>query len=192
MHARIDQPVYGIGPAGLWRFLRKYATFSGRASRSEFWWGQLLLLVVGAVLLLPGTVLFVVRFLASMRIHSADPATTPAAPLHALADAAPGLLLLGVGALLGLGLLVPSLALSWRRLQDAGVHGAWALALTLGGGLLATITVVTAVAPLVPGFLPSSTNGARFERDAHPVLPPGVDERSWAIARQLVGQRAAA
>lgn len=43
----IDQPYYGIGLFGaVARFFRKYATFSGRASRSEFWWWVLFTFIV--------------------------------------------------------------------------------------------------------------------------------------------------
>lgn len=43
----IDQPYYGIGLFGaVARFFRKYATFSGRASRSEFWWWMLFAFIV--------------------------------------------------------------------------------------------------------------------------------------------------
>lgn len=47
----IDKPYYGIGLGGaIGRYFRKYATFSGRASRSEYWWAWLFVGVVTAVL----------------------------------------------------------------------------------------------------------------------------------------------
>ncbi len=47
----LSQPLYGasIGQA-VSRFFKKYATFSGRASRSEFWWWYLVFVVVTGVL----------------------------------------------------------------------------------------------------------------------------------------------
>lgn len=47
----LDQPWYGIGfiPA-VQRFFLKYATFSGRASRGEFWWIILFFVLAGIVL----------------------------------------------------------------------------------------------------------------------------------------------
>lgn len=47
----LNQPWYGIGfiPA-VQRFFLKYATFSGRASRGEFWWAVLFLVLAGWVL----------------------------------------------------------------------------------------------------------------------------------------------
>ncbi len=47
----LDQPYYGapLG-AAVQRFFKKYATFTGRASRSEFWWWVLVNVVVVGVL----------------------------------------------------------------------------------------------------------------------------------------------
>ena len=43
----LDQPHRGITLVGaVKRFVRKYATFEGRASRSEFWWVMLVLAIV--------------------------------------------------------------------------------------------------------------------------------------------------
>lgn len=47
----LDQPWYGCPPIeAVKRYFTKYATFSGRASRSEFWWVALFTTVVGIVL----------------------------------------------------------------------------------------------------------------------------------------------
>ncbi|MGP9502259.1 DUF805 domain-containing protein [Specibacter sp. AOP5-B1-6] len=46
---QLEWPLRGAGPAAaVIRFFRKFAAFNGRASRSEFWWVQLI-----SVLLLP-------------------------------------------------------------------------------------------------------------------------------------------
>jgi uncharacterized membrane protein YhaH (DUF805 family) len=100
-------PYYGAPfPAAVTRFFKKYATFSGRASRSEFWWWALVSFAVSIVLnIITGT-------------------TTSSL------DSAP---VLGIGTILGLlwGLatLVPSLALVVRRLHDGGFSGLLALLL---------------------------------------------------------------
>jgi hypothetical protein len=45
----LSQPLYGASIVqAITRFFKKYATFSGRASRSEFWWAYLAYVVVGA------------------------------------------------------------------------------------------------------------------------------------------------
>lgn len=44
----LDEPWYGIGfVAAVQRFFLKYATFRGRASRGEFWWAMLFLVLAG-------------------------------------------------------------------------------------------------------------------------------------------------
>jgi hypothetical protein len=47
----LDKPLYGatFGQA-ISRFFKKYATFSGRASRSEYWWWVLASAIISAVL----------------------------------------------------------------------------------------------------------------------------------------------
>jgi len=43
----LDMPYYGIGFIdAIKRGFRKYATFSGRASRSEYWWWALFTFIV--------------------------------------------------------------------------------------------------------------------------------------------------
>ncbi|SDH77760.1 Protein of unknown function [Agrococcus jejuensis] len=181
----LDQPHYGIGPAGMLRFLRKYATFRGRASRSEFWWGQLTLAIASLVLFLPGVIAFPAVFLSRMEVSTADPSTTPAAPFAAFADALWGFGLLLAGAVLWLGLLLPWLALAWRRAQDAGMPGGVALAFLLGGNMLAGVLLITGLAQYVLGFLDSSARGARYERSTTPVLPPGVPAQAWEAERAM-------
>ena len=47
----LNRPYVGIGLGGaIGRYFAKYFTFSGRASRSEFWWAYLFVAVVGLVL----------------------------------------------------------------------------------------------------------------------------------------------
>ncbi|WP_081693482.1 DUF805 domain-containing protein [Bifidobacterium tsurumiense] len=47
----LDKPFYGISfGKAIARFYQKYATFSGRASRGEFWWAALFIMLVGFVL----------------------------------------------------------------------------------------------------------------------------------------------
>lgn len=174
MRVPLDQPHYGIGPAGMVRFVRKYATFRGRASRSEFWWAQLALALVSIVLLTPGIVVTVLSLGSADAAVEADPTLIAAWPLLVLQHALPGLGLIALGAFLQLGLAVPACALGWRRLQDAGLPGPLVFAFTLGGAALGL-----AVAAYVPGFLPSSALGARFERGAAPLLAPGVAPDEW-------------
>lgn len=84
-------PYIGFGDA-IRICLNKYATFSGRATRAEYWWWYLFQFIVGAVTAwLPyiGTVGSVIYYL------------------------------------IALALLIPSLAVSWRRMHDIGKGGGW-------------------------------------------------------------------
>ena len=114
----IDQPYYGIGLFGaVARFFRKYATFSGRASRSEFWWPTLMMGIVETV-------------------------------LGALAVASEIGLVGTVQGILSLALLVPSLAVSVRRLHDINLNGAWLIpfaGLTVLGSVLSVMGAMAAV-----------------------------------------------
>lgn len=74
--------------------LSRYATFSGRARRSEYWWFQLF---------------YVLAYLASGAVDARLGATG------------------AVIALVALGLFLPALAVSVRRLHDVGRSGWWVL-----------------------------------------------------------------
>ena len=86
-----------------WMFLplQKYAVFSGRARRREYWlWGLMLFVVM----------FFVAMMEASMGLVTPD--TYAAGPLTTL---------------LSLATLVPNLAVAIRRLHDTGRSGWWIL-----------------------------------------------------------------
>ena len=81
---------------------RKYLTFSGRARRSEYWYFRLFCWLVVIVLLI---------------LAAAFPDTAMSGIF--------GLLLL----VFGLIILLPGLAVSWRRMHDIGKSGMWNLIL---------------------------------------------------------------
>lgn len=84
--------------------LRKYADFSGRASRREYWMFQLLNMLISYVLR------------AVLMIGQSLP----------LQDGTPDVVLVifsGLGLLVTLGLFIPNLAVSVRRLHDIGKSG---------------------------------------------------------------------
>lgn len=140
----LSQPLYGasFGQA-FGRFWREYATFSGRASRSEFWWWLLArLLVVVAI-----TVFMLVGGFAGA---TTDPITgrTQPGPLLAVG----GILLI----LWWLATLIPMIALSWRRLHDANLAGPfWFISFVPGIGEIAILVLY---------ILPSNPAGARFDK----------------------------
>jgi len=90
---------------------QKYVTFSGRASRSEYWWFLLFCVVGGFVW---GAVAGFVQAMLGLEFES--PVFRPSS-------------------LFGLVVLLPALALQWRRFHDFGWSGWWTVALFAIGPL---------------------------------------------------------
>ena len=111
--APLDQPQYDatIGQAAT-RFWRKFATFSGRASRSEYWWWTLISALVSVVLQIAGRVLIGPGFLT---------------PTDSTFDLRSILLPLVPSLAWSLIILIPQIALSVRRLHDTNRSGWWYL-----------------------------------------------------------------
>ena len=136
-------PYYGAPfPAAAKRFFKKYATFSGRASRSEYWWWTLVAVAVSIVLnIIIGT------------------GTTAATSLSDAPTLGPGAIFGYILLVIwGLATLVPSLALTVRRLHDGNFSG-WLL-------LLLLVPILGAIAILVFTILPSNPAGQRFDQPA--------------------------
>jgi len=111
-----DRPLYGASwGAAIVRVFQKYATFRGRASPSEYWWWVLTGILVTTA----------INVLASAT--GVDPWQGGTLALPPFGNAAGAVTSVpGVIALIwGLGTLLPSLAVTWRRLHDTDRSGAW-------------------------------------------------------------------
>lgn len=139
----LAQPYYGapIG-AAVTRFFKKYATFSGRASRSEFWWWVLVMFIVGTVLN--------VLAAATGGVGSVDEYGMMATPSGI------GLVFYIVYIIWSLATIVPYLALVVRRLHDSDKSGFWIFIglVPLVGGIVLLVFMLTGPKP----------EGARFDR----------------------------
>ena len=124
--------------------LRKYATFSGRASRAEFWWFMLLLIVVylGGSFLLGG-----ILGVAGASSSSGDPSVG----LAALAGGS-GLILI----LFWLAVIIPTIAVQVRRLHDTGRSGWWIGVYYIGYALLMFMMFGSMLAALGGGGDPAA------------------------------------
>jgi uncharacterized membrane protein YhaH (DUF805 family) len=163
-YGRLDQPLYGATFAqAVQRFYRNYATFSGRASRSEYWWTVLFFAIVYAVLYLLTLVL-------GLSIGSAN--QTAAVVIISIFG--------GIAGIVFLGSLVPGIAVQVRRLHDANLSGAF--------WFLHFVPWVGALIVLILTVLPSDPYGVRFDLGAsgsgYPsasqpgtVPPPVADQR---------------
>jgi uncharacterized membrane protein YhaH (DUF805 family) len=139
----LSQPYYGapVGEA-VKRFFTKYATFSGRASLSEYWWW---ILVSYAAYFALGLVAAVVG--ATGATIAADGTVAP-----------PSAGSIVVGLLIGvfwLATIIPLLALTARRLHD-GNFSAWFI-------LIPLVPVIGGIVLIVLTILPAKPEGARFD-----------------------------
>ncbi|WP_375400890.1 DUF805 domain-containing protein [uncultured Amnibacterium sp.] len=151
----LDQPLYGasFGQA-FTRFWRKYATFSGRASLSEFWWAYLANALIGIVAV-------VVTGATGAVVDALDGATGGQGIVTGLWVVLTLIVLLG-----GLALILPNLAVQARRFHDADKS-----ALLL---LLWLIPYVGFIPVLIIALLPTDPRGARFDLGADPSGYPAV------------------
>jgi uncharacterized membrane protein YhaH (DUF805 family) len=102
--------------------LSKYGTFSGRASRSEFWWFYLFNILIVGIPAMLGAIFFVSAV-------STDPgAVESSGSLGGLGVL--GVILYAVAGIAALALFIPNLAVGCRRLHDRGTSG-WLLLLML-------------------------------------------------------------
>ena len=119
--------------------LRHYATFSGRTGRAGYWWFVLANFIITFALYLPALIVG--------SLGGSNPATS--------------LLAIPV-ALYGLALLIPSIALSVRRLHDIGASGWWYLLIFVPviGGLALLIMHVMASQPANNRYGPAHASAA--------------------------------
>lgn len=133
-------PWYGISFANaIRRAWKKYAAFDGRASLSEYWWFTLFT----ALISLGGYVVFWIAIGIAFATGGVGIALA---------------VLVGIAYLgLGIALIIPSIAITIRRLHDAGYSGLlFLLALVPFGSIV--IIVFT--------LLPSSPSGIQYDRPA--------------------------
>lgn len=155
----LTRPLYGasFGQA-IKRFFKNYANFKGRASRSEYWWAMLftaLLELVPLILIMIGAISAAGSAISGSTTDVYGETTiSPEAATAAgggVAIAVVGYILLVI---IGLAILIPTIAINWRRLHDANFAGPfWFLSLTSVGGIIV----------LVFTLLPPKPEGRRFD-----------------------------
>jgi len=142
MSVPLDRPLYGatFGQA-ISRLFANYVKFSGRASRSEFWWAYLfawILMVIGLALTL------------TMASPHVDPSTgqlieDPASTLFRV-----------IFAIAAVVIFIPQLAVTWRRFHDTDRSG--------GSFFISLVPFVGGILLLVWLAFGSNPAGARFDR----------------------------
>ncbi|KQO63799.1 DUF805 domain-containing protein [Curtobacterium sp. Leaf261] len=140
-------PWYGIGfPAAFGRFFRKYADFTGRAGRAEYWWWVLWAVIIFVPLSIVGSVI---------DVATGFGADTDPASLQAVTESfrSPSSI---ISYVFGLVILVPGWALAARRLHDTGRSGWWQL--------LQLVPIVGGIVLIVWYASASRPDGARYDR----------------------------
>jgi uncharacterized membrane protein YhaH (DUF805 family) len=143
------RPAVTMGQAvRLW--LKNWKNFSGRASRSEYWWVAL----AAAILSMVVGLLFAVIVVAAAASGTASDSMMGALVL----------LMGGIMTIFGLATIVPSLSLGIRRLHDTNQSG-WLYLLTF-------VPYVGSIILIVLMAQPSNPAGARFDDPAQPLSGP--------------------
>lgn len=104
----------------------KYATFSGRASRSEFWFFQLFLFLLAFGFQIVFYFYFFLH-ISSAAASARDANDVAFAAVASMFEGAGFFIPFAVGALVMLALALPEMAVTVRRLHDTGRSGWWLL-----------------------------------------------------------------
>lgn len=116
--------------------LRKYATFSGRASRSEYWFFVLFLVLASFALGIVDAAIFGMHTVETMSGHMTYRSSGPLAGLFSLLT------------------IVPAMAAGWRRMHDtgrSGLHLIYPLLVMIG--IVTFMGLVAGMDPLMTGNL---------------------------------------
>lgn len=142
--------------------LRRYAEFSGRSRRMEYWSFTLFFVIAMVVLLIPGIVSFI-----------GTDWENPEAMIEA-GDFPIGMVISMI--LFGffwLGLLIPSAAVTIRRLHDRNMSGWFYLGLIVLS-FVPVVSTITGIAFLVIMFLPGTSGPNNYGLDPKNPYPDGV------------------
>ena len=134
--------------------LKRYAEFSGRSRRKEYWMFVLLVLIVELVC-------FALMFAGGFDMAAMSDPTGGTVP------EAPGPLFWVGAGLLGifaLAILVPSIAVTIRRLHDRDMSGWWYLGLIVAS-IIPIVGIIAVIAFLVIMVLPGTAGPNRFGPD---------------------------
>lgn len=149
---------------------KRYAEFSGRSRRMEFWMFQLLNIIVAIVLAGP----FMFALFGAL---AADPGSMGMSEEEIVMAAFSGVggIMLGLYGIYILASLIPSIAVTVRRFHDRDMSGWWYLGLFLAG-LLPLVGWIASIALLVFMLLPGTPGPNRFGEDPKDPLSTSVFE----------------
>ena len=134
--------------------LKRYADFSGRSRRKEYWSFALLLFIVYVII-------------AGLLVATGLPLGAMTNPQAAAAIEPPGAFFYVIAGLAGIGVLaiiVPSIAVVVRRLHDRDMSGWWYLG-AIVAGMIPFVGFLASIALLVLMCLPGTPGPNRFGPD---------------------------
>jgi uncharacterized membrane protein YhaH (DUF805 family) len=137
-------PRYGATlRASVIRFWKKYGTFSGRASRNEYWWAVAFLAITGGAINIIASVCLIGDSFAQIGVSQ----VAPPSPLVSIVFAVVGLW--------GLVVAIPTYAVTVRRLHDTNRSGFYVL--------MVLIPFVGVLIVLLLALSTSNPMGKRFD-----------------------------
>ncbi len=142
---------------------RRYAEFSGRSRRLEFWMFQLLNLIFAAVLAGPAYFIFIRQIVASVEAQENGMADNMDM-VAAFTSSPIALALLGLYGLYVLIAFIPAIAVTVRRLHDRNMSGWWYLGIFLLS-LIPLVGLLASLGFLVIMFLDGTPGPNRFGPD---------------------------
>lgn len=145
----------GFGEAISTVLRQKYATFSGRAARSEFWWFFLFYFLVFIVL---GGLLVAVAGL-----QGAESGDIPVV----------GMVLIALMGIFAIGTILPLIAVTVRRLHDRNLSGWWYLA-SIIAGMIPVVGALASIALLVVCALRGTPGPNKYGADPLVTYSPEV------------------
>ena len=128
----------------------KYATFSGRASRSEYWWFFLFVFIVTMVFFGLGAAIIGTAGFADIQAGGQMPVAS--------------MILFGIGGLLYLAMLLPIIAVTVRRFHDRDLSG-WIYLAAIVLGFVPIVGFLASIAAFVITVLKGTDGENKFGRD---------------------------
>ncbi len=144
--------------------LKRYADFSGRSQRKEFWMFQLLNVIVTAVFLGPIYKVMIGDMMSQMAVGQDGTYSAAASTGFQFGNHPIALVFAAIGVIWALFVLIPGIAVTVRRLHDRDMSGWWYLGFVVLA-MIPLIGLVASIAFIVVMCLEGTKGTNRFGAD---------------------------